>query len=181
MNPFPSKKTAKEYKLRPAASAAGRFLCGTAGRKDFFNTIRGEAVDKEVNSPQRKGRVCAGNPRGVSRAIKILSFQNFYEVLKTCSAGEKRLFRHAERDTPFGVSLLIFLRMDVRTAFCTENAAVCFCVNDSGCFAGAVVHAAGVTAVRYAAICVKRVVSSSRALTSWLTCSFSIVVWVAMA
>jgi len=28
----------------------------------------------------------------VSRAIKILSFQNFYEVLKTCSAGRKDFF-----------------------------------------------------------------------------------------
>jgi hypothetical protein len=26
------------------------------------------------------------------RAIKILSFQNFYEVLKTCSAGQKDFF-----------------------------------------------------------------------------------------
>jgi len=26
------------------------------------------------------------------RAIKILSFQNFYEVLKTCSAGRKDFF-----------------------------------------------------------------------------------------
>ena len=51
-----------------------------------------EAVDKEVDSPQRKGRVCAGNPRRVSCAIEILSFQNFYEVLKTCSAGRKDFF-----------------------------------------------------------------------------------------
>ena len=36
--------------------------------------------------------MCAGNPRRVSRAIKILSFQNFYEVLKTCSAGRKGFF-----------------------------------------------------------------------------------------
>ena len=28
----------------------------------------------------------------MSRAIKILSFQNFYEVLKTCSAGRKDFF-----------------------------------------------------------------------------------------
>ena len=39
--------------------------------------------------------------------------------------GPKRLFRHNERDTPFGVSLLIFLRMDVRTVFCTEK---CCCL-----------------------------------------------------
>ena len=51
-----------------------------------------EAVDKEVDSPQRKGRVCAGNPRKVSCTIEILSFQNFYEVLKTCSAGRKDFF-----------------------------------------------------------------------------------------
>ena len=36
--------------------------------------------------------MCGGNPRRVSRAIKILSFQNFYEVLKTCSAGRKDFF-----------------------------------------------------------------------------------------
>ena len=41
---------------------------------------------------RRKGRVCAGNPRRVSCAIEILSFQNFYEVLKTCSAGRKDFF-----------------------------------------------------------------------------------------
>ena len=40
----------------------------------------------------RDGRVCAGNPRRVSRAIEILSFQNFYNVLKTCSAGRKNFF-----------------------------------------------------------------------------------------
>ena len=51
-----------------------------------------EAVDKEVDSPQRKGRVCAGNPRRVSCAIEILSFQNFYKVLKTGSAGRKDFF-----------------------------------------------------------------------------------------
>ncbi|WP_419015063.1 hypothetical protein, partial [Dysosmobacter sp.] len=49
-------------------------------------------VDKEVDSPQRKGRVCAGNPRRVSCAIEILSFQSFYKVLKTGSAGRKDFF-----------------------------------------------------------------------------------------
>ncbi|WP_302663066.1 hypothetical protein, partial [uncultured Dysosmobacter sp.] len=34
----------------------------------------------------------AGNPRRVSCAIEILSFQNFYKVLKTCSAGRKDFF-----------------------------------------------------------------------------------------
>ena len=62
------------------------------GPKDSFDTIRGKAVDKEVDSPQRKGRVCAGNPRRVSCAIEILSFQNFYKVLKTGSAGRKDFF-----------------------------------------------------------------------------------------
>jgi hypothetical protein len=33
----------------------------------------------------------------VSRAIKILSFQNFYEVLKTCSAGRKGFFDTLKR------------------------------------------------------------------------------------
>ena len=65
-----------------------------------------EAVDKEVDSPQRKGRVCAGNPRRVSCAIEILSFQNFYKVLKTGSAGRKDFFdtlkaRSSERAFPF--------------------------------------------------------------------------------
>ena len=59
---------------------SGRVLC------------RFEAVDKVGDFPQRKGRVCAENPRRVSRAIEILSFQNFYEVLKTCSAGRKDFF-----------------------------------------------------------------------------------------
>ena len=36
--------------------------------------------------------MCAGNPRRVSCAIEIPSFQNFYEVLKTCSAGRKDFF-----------------------------------------------------------------------------------------
>jgi hypothetical protein len=31
------------------------------------------------------------------RAIKILSFQNFYEVLKTCSAGRKDFFNMLNR------------------------------------------------------------------------------------
>ena len=51
-----------------------------------------EAVDKAGDFPQRKGRVCAGNPRRVSCAIEILSFQNFYKVLKTGSAGRKDFF-----------------------------------------------------------------------------------------
>ena len=51
-----------------------------------------EAVDKEVDSPQRKGRVCAGNPKRVSCAFEILSFQNFIKVLKTGSAGRKDFF-----------------------------------------------------------------------------------------
>ena len=54
MNPLPAKKTAKEYELRPAAKALlAVFLCTTAGQKDSFDTIRGKAVDKEVDSPQR--------------------------------------------------------------------------------------------------------------------------------
>ena len=36
--------------------------------------------------------MCAGNPRRVSCAIEILSFQNFYKVLKTCSARRKDFF-----------------------------------------------------------------------------------------
>ena len=56
---------------------------------------RTQTVNKVVNSPRRKGRVCAENPRRVSCAIEILSFQNFYRVLKTCSAVRKDFF-----DTP---------------------------------------------------------------------------------
>ena len=63
------------------------------------------AIDKEnrqtvntvVNPPRRKGRVCAGNSRRVSCAIEILSFQNFYKVLKTCSAGRKDFFNTLNR------------------------------------------------------------------------------------
>lgn len=95
--------------------------------------------------------------------------------------GPKRLFRHDKRDTPFGVSLLIFCVWMLERFSVQRNAAVYFCVDGSGGFAGMVLYTAGFTAVRYAAICVKRAVSSSRALTSWLTCSFSIAVWVAMA
>ena len=65
-----------------------------------------EAVDKEVDSPQRKGRVCAGNPRRVSCAIEILSFQNFYKVLKTCSAGRKDFFDTLKRE-PFVSRFLV--------------------------------------------------------------------------
>ena len=36
--------------------------------------------------------MCAENPRRVSCAIKILSFQNFYKILKTNSAGRKEFF-----------------------------------------------------------------------------------------
>jgi hypothetical protein len=42
----------------------------------------------------------------VSRAIKILSFQNFYEVLKTCSAGRKEFFDTLKRE-PFGSRFLV--------------------------------------------------------------------------
>ena len=54
--------------------------------------LAGETVNKVVNFPRWKGRVCAGNPRRVSCAIEIISFQNFYKVLKTCSAGRKSFF-----------------------------------------------------------------------------------------
>ena len=36
--------------------------------------------------------MCAGNPRRVSCAIEIFSFQNFIKVLKTNSAGRKDFF-----------------------------------------------------------------------------------------
>ena len=55
----------------------------------------------------------------MSRAIKILSFQNFYEVLKTCSAGRKDFFdtlRAAEIK-----SLRLF--MEINVCFSSENQA----------------------------------------------------------
>ncbi len=71
-----------------------------------------EAVDKEVDSPQRKGRVCAGNPRRVSCAIEILSFQNFYKVLKTGSAGRKDFF-----DTLKGAALPLLFHLNLNMRF----------------------------------------------------------------
>ena len=71
---------------------------------------RTQTVNKVVNSPRRKGRVCAENPRRVSCAIEILSFQNFYKVLKTCSAGRKNFFdtlKHRGFQESLGV---LFLR-----------------------------------------------------------------------
>ncbi|WP_418927307.1 hypothetical protein, partial [Dysosmobacter sp.] len=56
-------------------------------------------------------RVCAGNPRGVSRAIKILSFQNFYEVLKTCSAGRKDFFDTLASTRPAGGCFFLCARL----------------------------------------------------------------------
>ena len=66
--------------------------------------IKNKTVDRTVNSPRREGRVCAGNPRRVSYAIEILSFQNFYKVLKTCSAGQKDFFDTLKRRVKYAAS-----------------------------------------------------------------------------
>ena len=55
--------------------------------------------------------MCAGNPRRVSCAIKILSFQNFYEVLKTCSAGRKEFFDTLKRE-PKGSRFFGLMELD---------------------------------------------------------------------
>ena len=66
--------------------------------------IKNKTVDKAGDFPQRKGRVCAGTPRRVSCAIEILSFQNFYKVLKTCSAGRKDFFDTLKRRAKYAAS-----------------------------------------------------------------------------
>ena len=50
--------------------------------------------------------MCAGNPRRVSCAIEILSFQNFYKVLKTCSAGRKDFFDTLKSDAEKSVGIV---------------------------------------------------------------------------
>ena len=40
----------------------------------------------------------------VSYAIEILSFQNFYKVLKTCSAGRKDFFDTLKRRAKYAAS-----------------------------------------------------------------------------
>ena len=68
------------------------------------DAIKNKTVDRTVNSPRREGKVCAGNPRRVSCAIEILSFQNFYKVLKTCSAGRKDFFDTLKRRAKYAAS-----------------------------------------------------------------------------
>ena len=70
-----------------------------------------EAVDKAGDFPQRKGRVCAGNPRRVSCAIEILSFQNFIKVLKTCSAGRKDFFDTLNQTVQQDGPMRLYLRL----------------------------------------------------------------------
>ena len=67
--------------------------------------------------------MCAGNPRGVSRAIKILSFQNFYEVLKTCSAGRKDFFDTLQRCTEW-YTAVVFSRCFYVSALAAWTAAL---------------------------------------------------------
>ena len=45
----------------------------------------------------------------MSRAIEILSFQNFYNVLKTCSAGRKNFFDTLSRGVPCGEHLCFLI------------------------------------------------------------------------
>ena len=56
---------------------AGR-TTGRCADKTHVSLVRMslETVDKAVDSPRWKGRVCAGNPRRVSRTIEIKYFQN---------------------------------------------------------------------------------------------------------
>ena len=56
-----------------AGRTAGR--CADKTHVSFVRVSLG-TVDKVVDSPRWKGRVCAGNPRGVSRTIEIKYFQN---------------------------------------------------------------------------------------------------------
>ena len=48
---------ARSGRVDPDGKARTRPHRIKVGQKDVFDTIRGEAVDKEVDSPQRKGRV----------------------------------------------------------------------------------------------------------------------------
>jgi hypothetical protein len=83
---------APQIKPRPVHRALILPMPGTLKSGQQLMLLAGETVNKVVNFPRWKGRVCAGNPRRVSCAIEIISFQNFYKVLKTCSAGQKSFF-----------------------------------------------------------------------------------------
>ena len=52
----------------------------------------------------------------MSRTIEILSFQNFYNVLKTCSAGRKNFFDTLSRGVPYG-GHLCFLILSIEQMF----------------------------------------------------------------
>ena len=64
--------------------------------------IKNKTVDRTVNSPR-------WYPRRGSCAIEILSFQNFYKVLKTCSAGRKDFFDTLKRRAKYAA----FFAMDI--------------------------------------------------------------------
>ena len=71
---------------------------------------------------RREGRVCAGNPGRVSRAISIISFQNFFKVLKTCS-GCRKYFFDSLRGRPFGRPLLLGgLRQKCKNSYALRKA-----------------------------------------------------------
>ena len=59
--------------LLRAGRTAGRYADKT---HVSFVRVSLETVNKAVDSPRWKGRVCAGNPRRVFRTIEIKYFQN---------------------------------------------------------------------------------------------------------
>lgn len=62
----------------------------------FFIQRAAQAVKKRWRFRPRKGRVCAGNPRGVFRAVEIVRFSELFEVLKISLSLSKILFQQAE-------------------------------------------------------------------------------------
>lgn len=83
-----------------------------------------QSVNKVVNSPRRKGRVCAGNLRRVSCAIEILSFQNFYKVLKTCSAGRKDFFDTLQQGSIATLFFCVLMKKDYSNSSPSSSASV---------------------------------------------------------
>ena len=86
-----------QIKPRPVHRALILPMPGTLKSGQQLMLLAGETVNKVVNSPRWKGRVCAGNPRRVSCAIEIISFQNFYKSSENLLSGAKKFFCPAER------------------------------------------------------------------------------------
>ena len=53
MDLLPAKRRRKNMNYGQQPKRCWPFFMRHGGPKDFFDTIRGEAVDKEVDSPQR--------------------------------------------------------------------------------------------------------------------------------